>query len=263
LLRHLVVRIAAATGEIMVNLVATQDDFAGLGDLATALPQAIPHVKSLLASVNTRIGDTAIPERTQVLAGSQTIAERIGPFEVEVSARSFLQTNTQGTKVLYEMVHERAALTGSERVLDLYSGIGLIGLWLAAEAREVVGVEQAPEAVADAERLRDRVGYDHVRFVVADAGVLLPEWVREGRSFDVAIVDPPRAGLHPKALAALTMLAPPRIVYVSCNASSLARDMKELVATGYAAGPVAPLDMFPQTAHVESVVRLDRARGNT
>ena len=263
ILRYLVVRESAATGEIMANLVVADKAFEGLDDLADGLPHSLPQVVSLLLSVNARKGDTAIPEFTEVLAGQPSITERIGPLAVELSARSFLQTNTGGAAVLYEMVRERAALAGSERVLDLYCGAGLIGLWLAGPAhtppaREVVGVEQVPEAVADAERLRDRLGYEHVRFVRGDAERVLPAWAAEGESFDVAVVDPPRAGLHPKARAALVALRPGRIVYVSCNPSSLAKDMNELIRAGYAPGPVEPVDMFPQTAHVESLVRLDR-----
>lgn len=257
ILRHLVVRFAAATREIMANLVATTDTFDGLDDLTTGLPEAIPQVKSLLLGVTTRNGDTAIPESTALLAGQETITERIGPFEVRVSARSFLQTNTIGAESLYGLVAERAALNGQERVLDLYCGIGLIGLWLAKNAREVVGVDQIAEAIADGNRLRNSLGYDHVRFVAADAERLLPIWVQEGEHFDVAVVDPPRVGLHPKALAALVRLHPRRIVYVSCNASALADNMKALADAGYVSGSVQPLDMFPQTPHVELVVALE------
>ncbi len=258
LLRFLVVRAAAATGELMVNLVTSGEPAAGLEELAQ-LPEALPQVASVLHSVNTRKGSTANAEHIATLAGKSTITERIGKIEFEVSPRSFIQTNTRGAAVLYDLVAEKAGLTGTERVLDAYCGMGLIGLWLADRAAEVVGIEQVPDAVADANALRDKLGFDHVTFEQGDAEAVLPRYVDAGRTFDVAVVDPPRAGLHPKALRALKWLRPRRIVYVSCNPQALARDVSEIVRAGYRPGSIVPVDMFPQTAHVESVVRLDRA----
>jgi 23S rRNA (uracil1939-C5)-methyltransferase len=257
-LRHLVLRESAATGEIMANLVATTEDVAGIGDLAENLPKAIPQVKSLLFSLNTRRGDTARAETSTLLSGSETIVERVGTLEVLLSAGSFLQTNSVGAERLYAIVGEMAALTGRERVLDLYCGTGLIGVALAPNAREVVGLEQFPAAVADAVALRARLGLSHVSFVEGEAEHVLPEWAAAGEDFDVAVVDPPRAGLHPKALIALLQLAPRRIVYVSCNPVSLAANARELIAGGYRPGDVQPVDMFPHTPHVESVLRFDR-----
>jgi len=257
LLRFLVVRCSQSTGEVMVNLVTSGEAATGLEELAK-LPERFPEVASLLHSVNTRKGSTAIPEHWMVLAGKPTITERIGTLEFEVSPQSFLQTNSQGASALYDLVAEQAALTGTERLLDAYCGMGLIGLWLAESAAEVVGIEQVADAVNDARALRDQLGYDHVRFEEGDAEAILPRYVDSGQTFDVAVVDPPRAGLHPKALRALKWLGPRRIVYVSCNPHALARDMAELVSAGYRPGTVVPLDMFPHTAHVESVVRLDR-----
>ena len=259
LLRHLVVREARTTGEVMVNLVVARDDFAALDDFATELTEAVPTVASVLVSVNTRRGDTAIAESTRVLAGKPTITERIGDIEIELSPESFVQTNTIGAARLYDIAAERAGLTGDERVLDLYCGTGLIGLWVRDQAREVVGVESVPEAVADAARLRDRLDANAVRFVTGLAEDELPKWTVSGEQFDVAFVDPPRMGVHPKALTALVELAPRRIVYVSCNPRSLARDVATLCDAGYVPGSIQPVDMFPQTAHVECVTVLNRA----
>jgi 23S rRNA (uracil1939-C5)-methyltransferase len=194
-----------------------------------------------------------------VLAGKPTITERVGGIEIEVSPESFVQTNTVGAAHLYDLAAERADLTGAERVLDLYCGTGLIGLWVRNRAREVVGVESVPEAIADAERLRDRLNAESVRFVTRLAEDVLPQWTASGERFDVAFVDPPRMGMHPKALTALAELAPSRIVYVSCNPRSLARDVATLTDAGYVSSAVQPVDMFPQTAHVECVMALDRA----
>ena len=257
LLRHLVVREARATSQLMVNLVVTQDRFPELDELREGLPAAVPSIASLLIAVNTRDGDTAHGESTRLLAGNETISERIGRFDVRLSAESFLQTNSAGAERLYDLVSEAAELTGRERVLDLYCGTGLIGAWLAPGAREVVGLESVPQAVADAGRLASTAGVENIRFVHGLAETVLRDWVRAGERFDVAVVDPPRMGLHPKALPALVGLRPTRIVYVSCNPRSLARDVRQLVDAGYAPGPIRPADMFPQTAHVECVMRLD------
>jgi 23S rRNA (uracil1939-C5)-methyltransferase len=257
LLRHLVVREAAATGEVMVVLVASSTDVGGLTELAEGLPSAVPRVASLLLGVNAREGDTALAETTTLLAGRDTIREQIGDVEVDVSWRSFLQTNSVGAAHLYDLVAARAALTGTERVLDLYCGTGLIGFCLAPMADTVVGLEQTPEAIGDAERTCERLGLTNVSFVNGLAEKVLPLWRASGETFDLAVVDPPRAGMHPNALAALVGLQPTAIVYVSCNPRTLSADMKVLVEAGYTPGPVQPLDMFPQTAHVESVVRLD------
>ena len=256
LLRYLVLR-CASTGEVMVNLVVSDGEVPALDELVDRLTGEVPRITSLILGINGRKGSTAITETSRVLAGKPTIAEKLGELEFDVSPASFLQTNAKGTEVLYDLIAEVAALDGSQRVLDLYCGMGLIGLWLANSAREVVGLEQVPEAIADAERLRDRMGMEHVSFLCGNAEHILPDVVARGESFDVVIVDPPRAGLHPKALKALVDLRAPAIVYVSCNPRALARDMGELLDAGYRPGTIQPVDMFPHTAHVETVVRLD------
>lgn len=257
-LRHLVLRESAATGDIMANLVSTTEDVGGLEELGSGLPAAFPSVKSVLFSINTRRGDTARPETSEQLFGSPTISERIGDLDVAVSLTSFLQTNSVGAVGLYTTVRELAHLAGGERVLDMYSGIGLIGLALAGDAGEVVGVEAVPSAVRDAEELRARLGLGHVRFVEGEAERLIPAWADAGERFDLVIVDPPRAGLHPKALEALVRIAPKAIIYVSCNPVTLAANAREIIAAGYRMGEVRPVDLFPHTPHVESVVRFDR-----
>jgi 23S rRNA (uracil1939-C5)-methyltransferase len=259
LLRHLVIReagVARGDGDLMVNLVATDDQFNALNELTHALTNDVQGVSSLLVSVNTQRGDTAKAEKTRVLSGNATIVERLGIFDIEVSPESFLQTNTSGAERLYDLAAEAANLTGTERVLDLYCGTGLIGLWLAPHAEQVVGLESVPEAVTDAERLRSQIGVENIRFELGMAETILPQWASAGEQFDVAVVDPPRMGLHPKAMSALVRLAPKRIVYVSCNPRSLAHDVSELELAGYRTGLIQPVDMFPQTAHVECVTAL-------
>lgn len=255
-LRHLVVREAGATGEMLVNLVAADLDIPGIDEFAE-LPLAFPEVTSLLLSLNTRKGDTAQAEHTTVLRGSDSITERVGPVSVEISAASFLQTNTEGAAKLYDIALRAADVGGSERVLDLYCGVGLIGLWFAPHVAEVIGVESVPEAVAEASRLSEQQGFENMSHVEGLAEDILPRWAAEGMHFDVAVIDPPRMGMHPKALSALIDLRPDRIVYVSCNPRTLAADIRELAQAGYTPGAVQPVDMFPQTAHVECVVRLD------
>ncbi len=257
-LRHLVLREAAATGEVMANLVCATGEVAGLDELSEGLPAELPQVKSLLFSVNTRRGDTAHAETTVVLSGRPAISERIGAMEVTVSPISFLQTNSAGAERLYSVVSDVAALSGEERVLDMYCGIGLIGISLAPRAREVVGLEQVPSAVRDANAMRERLGYTHVQFRQGDAEAVLPAWADRGERFDVVIVDPPRAGLHPKALAALVRMSPRVIVYVSCNPVTLAADSAQLCSVGYRIGAAHPVDLFPHTPHIETVVRLEK-----
>ena len=177
-----------------------------------------------------------------------------------MSANSFFQTNTVQAERLFRIVAEACALTGTETVMDLYSGTGAISLLLARRTRRVYGIEVAAAAVADAVRNARANSIDNCTFLTGEVRHVLPELMREGVTADVVVADPPRAGFHPKALGALATLAPARIVYVSCNPSTLARDVGDLVRQGYVLEWVQPVDMFPQTPHIEAVARLRRDR---
>jgi len=176
-----------------------------------------------------------------------------------VTANSFFQTNTVQAERLFALVAEACALDGGETLMDLYSGTGAISLLLARRVRHVYGIEVAEPAVADAVRNARANGIDNCTFLTGEVRHVLPTLMRDGVRAEVVVADPPRAGFHPKALSALAALAPARLVYVSCNPSTLARDVGELVRQGYRLEWVQPVDMFPQTPHIEAVARLSRA----
>jgi 23S rRNA (uracil1939-C5)-methyltransferase len=201
----------------------------------------------------------AVGSEEHLLAGRDHIREQLDGVTFQVSANSFFQTNTVQAEQLFTVVAEACALDGTETVLDLYAGTGAISLLLARRARRVYGIEVAAAAVADAVRNARANGIDNCTFLAGEVRHMLPDLMRTGVTASVVVADPPRAGFHPKALAALGALAPARIVYVSCNPSTLARDVADLGRHGYQLEWVQPVDMFPQTPHIEAVARLRRA----
>lgn len=194
----------------------------------------------------------------EVIWGRDWLEDKIGPFSFVISPASFFQINSVQTAVLYEKVLEFAALTGEEEVVDAYCGIGTISLFLARRARKVTGIEIVPAAVADAQKNAARNGVGNVEFLQGKAEVLLPKMAAQGARPQVVVVDPPRKGCDRALLDSIIEVAPERVVYVSCNPATLARDLRRLVGGGYAICEVQPVDMFPQTGHVESVVLMSR-----
>ncbi len=252
--RFVMLRHSASDDSWMVNLVTQTLDRDAVQPLADTLREAFPRVVSVVNNVTARKAGIAVGEFEVCLAGLPVITDRIGDLEFEISANSFFQTNTRGAETLYGIVRDYAGLGGDETVVDLYCGTGTIALFLAAGAREVIGVEQVAEAVADARRNRRRNRIDNCRFMAGDAGEVLAQLdVRP----QVMVIDPPRAGMHAKVLARVMDLAPERIVYVSCNPATLARDLALMVET-YEVAEVQPVDLFPHTYHVESVARLEK-----
>lgn len=256
-LRHLVLRSARATGEVLVNVVTSSDSPELIEPFAGALIAARPEITTLVQNVNTRPAQTAYGEREHVLHGSGRIVEHLGKLRFQISANSFFQTNTAQAEQLFEIVREECALTGTERVFDLYCGTGAIGLSLAHAAGEVLGFEQVPSAVADARRNAELNELANVRFLEGDVLASLTAHAHEAPP-QVCVVDPPRAGLHPKVPAVLAALGAQRIVYVSCNPRAAARDVALLAALGYELVRLRPIDLFPHTPHVETVVTLRR-----
>jgi 23S rRNA (uracil1939-C5)-methyltransferase len=257
LLRYLVVRLSRGTGDVLVDLVTTSVE-------PPAAPAFVAAVRSVFADATVvhtthRGRATAyMVETQQSLAGTGVIEERIGDVRFEVSAQTFFQTNTAMAERLFDVAAEAASLRPEDRLLDLYCGTGAIGLTLAGRVASVTGLESNEAAVEDARRNSALNGIDRARFVVAAAEDRLADVMAEHGPFDVVVVDPPRAGLHPKALAALVRSGPPRMAYVSCNPATLARDLSALVEGGCQVGWVQPVDMFPQTPHVEAVAALTR-----
>ena len=256
LLRHAVLRSSRATGEILVDLVTSSDSPELVEPYAAAVLARHPEITTFVQNVNTRHAQTAQGEREHVLHGPGFIVERLLGLSFSISANSFFQTNPAQAERLFELVREAAGTQGGELVYDLYCGTGTIALVLAAQAREVLGFELAPSSVVDARANAERNGITNVSFVEGD---VLASLASRTQRPDVVVVDPPRAGLHPKLLPVLAGLAPRRIVYVSCNPVSGARDARALAGLGYRAERVRPIDLFPHTPHVESVFALERA----
>jgi len=255
LLRHLVLRVARGTGEILVGIVTSEDARLAVDRLAGNLVARDLGVTTIVHGVNARPADTASADEVRIVHGSGRIRERLGDLVFSLSLASFFQTNSRGAERLVELVREEAALDGNETVFDLYCGTGALGLSLARSAREVVGFEITPAAILDARENAAENGIANARFVPGDVLASLADVPERP---DLVLLDPPRPGLHPRMIPALLALAPARIVHVSCNPAALARDLDALVAGGYRAGSVRPIDLFPHTPHVECVVRLDR-----
>ncbi|WP_139492169.1 23S rRNA (uracil(1939)-C(5))-methyltransferase RlmD [Brevibacillus dissolubilis] len=256
LLRHVVSRVGAKTGERMVVLITTEDFIPQRDLLVEMIVQQVPGVKSIVQNINDRKTNVIFGDKTVTLWGNDVIYDYIGPIKFAISARSFYQVNPEQTEVLYGKTLEYAGLTGNESVIDAYCGIGTISLFLAQKAKYVYGVEIVPEAIEDAKRNAELNGFENVIFEVGAAESVMPRWKFEGVRADVIVVDPPRKGCDEALLTTILQMKPEKVVYVSCNPSTLARDLKVL-AEAYEVVEVQPVDMFPNTGHVESVARLD------
>ena len=258
LLRFATVREGRRTGEAMVNIVTAAPDVVALGPLAESLRARVPSVASVVLNVNAKKASVAVGSEEHLLLGRDHIRESLGGLTFQVSANSFFQTNTAQAERLFAVVEAACGLEGSETVVDLYSGTGAISLLLARRSRWVYGIEVSMAAVADAVRNAQENRIENCTFLAGEVRHVLPTLTRDGIRAEVVVADPPRAGFHPKALHALAALGPARLVYVSCNPSTLARDLGDLVRQGYRLEWVEPVDMFPQTPHIEAVARLRR-----
>ncbi|MGG1876215.1 23S rRNA (uracil(1939)-C(5))-methyltransferase RlmD [Paenibacillus cisolokensis] len=258
LLRHVVVKIGFATQEMMIVLVTNGDRIPHADEWIAAIRKDLPAVVSICQNVNTRKTNVIFGDVTRVLWGSEVIHDYIGDVKFAISARSFYQVNPVQTEVLYSKTVEYAGLTGNETVIDAYCGIGTISLFLAQHAKKVYGVEIVKEAIEDARANARLNGMDHVEFAVGASEDVIPKWKEQGIEADVIVVDPPRKGCDPRLLDTILQMKPERVVYVSCNPSTLARDLRILEDGGYRTVEVQPVDMFPHTVHVESVALLVR-----
>ncbi|MFE4713217.1 23S rRNA (uracil(1939)-C(5))-methyltransferase RlmD [Paenibacillus sp. NPDC056722] len=258
LLRHVVVKVAFVTGEMMVVLVTNGDRIPRKDEWIAEIRRELPAVTSICQNVNTRQTNVIFGDVTRTLWGSDVIYDYIGDVKFAISARSFYQVNPAQTEVLYGKTVEYAELTGNETVIDAYCGIGTISLFLAQHAKQVYGVEIVPEAIEDARanaRLNDM---NNVVFEVGASEDVIPNWKEQGITPDVIVVDPPRKGCDARLLETILAMKPEKVVYVSCNPSTLARDLRVLEDGGYRTVEVQPVDMFPHTVHVESVALLVR-----
>lgn len=262
LLRHVVVKVGVKTGEVMVVLVTTEESIPQRDRLIAAIREQLAGVTSIVQNINPDKTNVIFGKKTVTLWGSDVIYDYIGPIKFAISARSFYQVNPTQTEVLYNKTLEYAGATGTETVIDAYCGIGTISLFLAQKSRHVYGVEIVPEAIADANRNAALNGVENVTFETGPAEVVIPAWKEKGIRADVIVVDPPRKGCDEALLATILEMQPERVVYVSCNPSTLARDLK-MLAELYEVKEVQPVDMFPHTGHVESVALLVRIDVNS
>lgn len=254
--RFLVLRHSAERDQWMVNLVTAAENRSQVQPLADWLVEKYPQVVSVVNNITASKAGVAVGEYEIPLFGHQHLVDKIGGYEFELSANSFFQTNTTGAGHLYDIAKRYAELTGEETVLDLYCGAGTIAIYLADMAKEVIGMELVERAVADARRNCERNGIENCRFVAGDIRFALPDL---GAEPDVMIIDPPRAGMHPDVVKQVLTMGPEKIVYVSCNPATLARDVA-LINEAYEVMEVQPVDMFPHTFHIESVAKLVRRK---
>ena len=255
-LRHIMVRRGLVTKEIMIVLITRTQDIPNRKAIVDEIVQKVPNIKSIIHNVNNKKTNVIMGDATRVLWGEETIMDYIGDVKFAISARSFYQVNPEQTKVLYEKALEYADLSGEEKVIDAYCGIGTISLFLAKKARKVFGVEIVPQAIEDARNNAVLNDIHNVDFAVGEAEVVIPNWYKEGNEADVLVVDPPRKGCDEALLQTILDMKPKKVVYVSCNPATLARDLRILEDGGYKTEEVQPVDMFPQTMHVEAVARL-------
>ena len=254
-LRHVVTR--ALTGGTAVCVVTT-GELPAEDDLIERLKNALPELNSVVHNVNRRDTNVICGDEYRTVWGEDTVTQSICGMDFEVSAESFLQVNNAQTEKLYRLAVDGLRLDGHETAADVFCGIGTISLLLAKSAKSVVGIEYVEKAIEDARRNAERNGISNAEFYCGAAEKLLPRLVREGRRFDAVVLDPPRKGADAMALEAIAGSGAKRIVYVSCDPATLARDLKILHGYGYNIDSVQPVDMFPMTGHVETAVQLSR-----
>ena len=260
LVRHVLIRYGFQSKEIMVCLVVNGSRIPGAEDLIAKLRE-IPGMTSISLNINREKTNVILGRKGKLLWGQEYITDTIGPIAYQISPQSFYQVNPVQTQKLYKKALEYAGLEGNETVWDLYCGIGTISLFLAQKAKQVYGVEIVPAAIEDAKRNATLNHITNAEFFVGKAEEVLPEkYEKEGIYADVIVVDPPRKGCEESVLATMVKMQPKRIVYVSCDSATLARDLKYLRGEGYEVKKVQGVDQFPHTVHVETVVLLSQHR---
>ncbi len=257
-LRHVLVKRGFQTNQIMVVLVVTSPIFANKNHFVKALLQKHPDITTVLMNVNTKFTSMVLGERETVLYGPGYIEDVLCGCTFRISAKSFYQINPIQTEVLYQKAIEFAGLSGKETVIDAYCGIGTIGMVAARSAKQVIGVELNRDAVRDAIANAKQNQMENIYFHCADAGKFMTEMAQNGEKADVVLMDPPRAGSDEAFLSSVVTLSPKKVVYISCNPKTQARDLAYLTAHGYTVKRIQPVDMFPHTNHVETVVMMEK-----
>lgn len=255
-IRTIMVRRAYYTDEMMVVLVSRVRDVSHYKAISEEI-MANKEVKSLYLNINSKTTNVILGRDMLLLAGSPYIDDKILGHTYRISPRSFYQVNPTQTQRLYKLAVDKAELTGNENVVDAYSGIGTIGLSLADKAKKVTGIEMVADAVKDAKQNAEINNIENAEFIVGKTEAVLNDWAKNKKKVDVLMVDPPRKGLDNSLIESINNIKPKRIVYISCNPATLARDLK-LLSDTYEIGDATPVDMFPMTNHIESVIKLTR-----
>ncbi|WP_416730546.1 23S rRNA (uracil(1939)-C(5))-methyltransferase RlmD [Fictibacillus sp. JL2B1089] len=255
-IRTIVVRTAFHTDEIQLVIVTATNELPKKEIFVAEIKKRLPQVTSFIQNINEEKTSLVFGEQTEGIFGKDTITEHLGDLRFELSARAFFQLNPEQTVNLYNEVKRQANLTGKEKVVDAYCGSGTIGMWLANGADEVRGMDIIKESIMDARKNAEKHQIKNAYYETGKAEKLLPKWVKEGWQPDLVVVDPPRTGCDPVFLETIVITKPKKMVYVSCNPSTLAKDVHMLISNGYKLEQITPVDMFPQTSQVEAVCTL-------
>lgn len=256
IVRHIMIRRGFTTNEVMVVLVTNGEKLPHKEEFVDLMVKNIHGIKSVIQNINSKKTNVILGLESKTLWGEDTISDYIGDFRFNISPLSFFQVNPTQTEVLYGKALEYANLTGNEEVFDAYCGTGTITLFLSQKAKKVYGVEIIPQAIDNAWINAKENKVDNVEFFVGESEVVIPDLINKGVKADVVVVDPPRKGCDKKLLDAITNIDAKKIVYVSCDPSTLGRDLQVLEENGYKTLEVQPVDMFPNTAHIENVALL-------
>jgi len=259
-LRHVVIRVGFKTGEIMVIFVTKIADLPHEKGLCQQLIESFPAIKSIVHNVNPKVTNVIFGDEMKTIYGEDYMVDSLDGLNFLISARSFYQINPVQTEILYKLAVDYADIGENDVVFDAYCGIGTITLFLARKAKLVYGVEIVPDAIADAKKNAQLNEIENVRFEVGKSEIVIPRLIDEGVVPDVIVVDPPRKGCDAALLEAIIRAKPSRIVYVSCDSATLARDIQILEVGGYKLEMIQPVDLFPQTSHVETVALMSRSR---
>ncbi len=260
ILRYLVIRVSEDSGKAMVAFVTAHRSFNEIHHLAKYLQSQVPEVSVVVQNVNSSTGNVIMGQHDHFVTRDQALNDRIGDIRFLISPRSFFQINNGAARSIYEKVSEWSDLSGSETVVDVYCGVGGISLFLAGKAKDVLGFETVDEAVIDAEKNARLNGVRNCRFEAGDATELLEGLLEDAGNIDLMVLNPPRKGCDESVLKKVALLRPEKVIYVSCSPQTLARDLDILAGSGYQTLAIQPVDMFPQTPHIENVALMKRCR---
>ncbi|NEU05601.1 23S rRNA (uracil(1939)-C(5))-methyltransferase RlmD [Clostridium senegalense] len=260
IVRHIMIRKGFKTEEVMVVVVTNGNSIPYSEELVSMLKDNIEGIDSIIQNINNKQTNVILGQKCKTLYGKDTITDFIGEFKFNISPLSFFQVNSIQTEVLYNKALEYADLQGDEIVFDAYCGTGTISLFLSQNAKKVYGVEIIPQAIQNAIKNAEENNVTNTEFIVGEAENEIPKLIEKGIKADVVVVDPPRKGCEESLLHSIAKMSPKKIVYVSCDPATLARDLNILQQLGYKTLEIQPVDMFPQTAHVETVVKLEKAK---